>query len=91
MLPVRVIGGPGRRYRQREQEGTTRKKDGPLAAECERKTRKPVSTKWNASACRCREVHANAAVRGGRVKQREFYQSRPISRQKAQVMKAISR
>ena len=31
MLPVRVIGGPGRRYRQKRARTNQRKKDGPLA------------------------------------------------------------
>jgi hypothetical protein len=31
MLPARVIGGRGRRYRQREQERTREKRNGPLA------------------------------------------------------------
>jgi hypothetical protein len=33
MLPVRVIGGPGRRYRQREQERNYKKKGRSAAAE----------------------------------------------------------
>jgi hypothetical protein len=65
MLPVQRERRTGKEVPPERARTNQRKKDGPPAAECQRKTRKPASTKWIASACRCREVHANAAVRGG--------------------------
>ena len=47
MLPVRKSDGPGKEVPPERARTNQRKRNGTLAAECHRKTRKPASTKWN--------------------------------------------
>jgi hypothetical protein len=88
MLPVRVIGGPGRRYRQREQERTREKRTVRSRRNAREKRGNLPRTAWNVSACRCRKVHANAAMRGRRIQKGKIYRDRLVDRQKAQITKA---
>jgi hypothetical protein len=77
MLPVRKRGGPGKEVPP-ERARTNHKKKGTVRYwELPKKTRRPASTKWNASARHRLRGHANAAVHSGRMKRRKFYRNRP--------------
>jgi hypothetical protein len=64
MLPACVSCGPGKEVPPERARTNHKKKGRSALRECLRNTREPASRKWNVSACRCREVHANAAMRG---------------------------
>jgi hypothetical protein len=91
MLPVRKSGGPGKEVPPERARTNQRKRNGSLAAECLRKTRRPASRKWNASACRCREAMPMPPCAAGEYEKAEIYRGRPIDRQKAQATKTVVR
>jgi len=65
MLPVRKSGGPGKEVPPERARTKTREKGTVRSRRNVREKRGNLPrTAWNVSACRCREVHANAAVRG---------------------------
>jgi hypothetical protein len=74
MLPVRVIGGPGKEVPPERARTNHKKKEwSALRRNCLKKTRGTcLGATWNASVPAPVE-QCQAAVRGGRMKRRKFY------------------